>query len=394
MASASAAEFYVGASGFPMNSGTRESPWDLESTLQGKQKVQPGDTIWIAGGTYKHPDRKAGAMGFAVRLAGAQGKPIEVRALPGEHVTLDGGLNVQTPATHIWLRDLEILVSENLTRSRRFEEPGSSPKSYDRPWGGLNVYSGAQCKFINLIIHDNAQGVSWWSASKDSELHGCIIYDNGWEAPDRGHGHAIYTQNLDGTKTISDCIMTGGYGYTLHAYGSSRADVNNYFVVGSICYSAGPFLIGSGKPSHNIKVFTNFLYGVSARLGYNAPYNEDCEVRGNVVADAELAINKYRTVVNEDNLVLAKNSPRPNDTKIILRANRYDPKRAHLVVFNWDKSSVVEIRTRDFLKKGESFRILNPRDLFGRPVFQGKHEGKAISLPMNTEFGAFVLLKD
>jgi hypothetical protein len=59
--------------------------------------------------------------------------------------------------------------------------------------------------------------VSWWAESRDSERYGCLIYDNGWKAPDRGHGHAIYTQNNEGIKTIADCIMTGGYGYTLHA---------------------------------------------------------------------------------------------------------------------------------------------------------------------------------
>lgn len=258
----------------------------------------------------------------------------------------------------------------------------------------MNVYSGTNCKFINLITHDNAQGVSWWSGSKDSELHGCIIYDNGWDAPDRGHGHAIYTQNVDGTKTISDCIMTGGHSYTLHAYGSSRADVNSYFVVGNLCYNAGPFLIGSGKPSHNIKVFTNFLYGVSARLGYNAPYNEDCEVRGNLIVNGELAINKYRRVVNEDNLLLPKSAPRPTANKNVLRMNRYDPNRAHLAVFNWEQAAVVQIPPGGFLKKGDSFRVLNPRDYFGRPIFRGKHEGGALTLPLKDEFAAWVVIKE
>src|SRR5207253_3191665 len=118
---------------------------------------------------------------------------------------------------------------------------------------------------INLVIHDNSQGVSWWSESKDSELYGCILFDNGWAGTDRGHGHAVYTQNKDGTKTIADCIFTGGYGYSLHAYGSSRADVDNYLIVGNIAYNADTFLIGGGKPSHHIRVFENLLYGVPMR---------------------------------------------------------------------------------------------------------------------------------
>ena len=155
--------------------------------------------------------------------------------------------------------------------------PDPSYRNVDRPWGGLNVNTGTGCKFINLVIHDNSQGVSWWSASKDSELYGCLIYDNGWAGTDRGHGHAVYTQNADGTKTIADCVMTGGHGYTLHAYGSPRANVENYFVAGDIAYAANTFLIGGGKPSRHIRVHDNILHGVGMQLGYSAPRNEDCE---------------------------------------------------------------------------------------------------------------------
>ena len=189
--------------------------------------------------------------------------------------------------------------------------PDPSYGNVNRPWGGLNVNTGTGCKFINLVIHDNSQGVSWWTPSKDSELYGCLIYDNGWAGTDRGHGHAIYTQNADGTKTIADCIMTGGHGYTLHAYGSSRADVDNYLVAGNIAYAANTFLIGGGKPSHHIRVHDNILHGVRMQLGYWAPRNEDCEVRDNVVVDAGLRINRFEQVAREGNLVLAKGDAGP-----------------------------------------------------------------------------------
>src|SRR5205085_12458403 len=144
---------------------------------------------------------------------------------------------------------------------------------------------------IGLVIHDCRQGVSFWSNAHDCELHGCIIYDNGWPATDRGHGHAIYTQNKEGTHAITDCIMTGGHAYTLHAYGSRNAYVDNYLVEGNIAYNAGSFLIGGGRPSHNIRVVRNYLYGVSMQIGYNAPFNEACVVRENVIVNGGLSIN-------------------------------------------------------------------------------------------------------
>lgn len=293
---ASAADWQLAPGGSAKGDGTISSPWDLESTLHGKHSVQPGDTVWFSGGTYRNPNRTHGGMGYEIRLAGSAGKPIQLRAMPAERVTLDGGVNIQSPSTFLWLRDLEIIVSENLTGSRRLEEPGSAPKSYDRPWGGLNIF-----------------------------------------------------------------------------------------------YSAGPFLVGGGKPSRNIRVWTNYFYGVPARLGYNAPYNENCEVLGNVIANSNLAINNYKEVLNEGNLIVPTNLARPKGTRVQILPNQYDPRRAHIVIFNWEKNPQVELPVGDFLKRGERFRLLNPRDVFGKPAATGTYDGPIFSPANSAEFAVFIL---
>ena len=388
-----AADWHVAVDGKPDAAGTKEAPWDLESALLGKQKVAPGDTVWIAAGTYKHPDRKLGSPGYTVKLAGEKDKPVHVRAMPGARVTVDGGLSVQPPSTRLWIRDLEILVSENFTMSREVNEPGSHPKSYNRPWGGLNVYTGQGCKYINLVIHDNAQGVSFWSRATDSELYGSIIYDNGWKAPDRGHGHAIYTQNQHGTKTIADCIMTGGYSYTMHAYGSSRAYVDNYLVEGNIAYDAGTFLIGGGRPSRGIRVLGNVLYRVPMQLGYSAPYNEDCEVRNNVIISGDLVVKGFKQVTKEGNQVFDRKTPPPRALSVKTRPNRYDPNRANVAVYTGARQPVILLQPGDFLARGDPYRLMNPRDVYGKPVVSGTFRGGSIRVPMQGEFAAFVLLK-
>jgi hypothetical protein len=381
------AQWYAAPGGTAAGKGTKKVPWDIASALGGKQPVKPGDTVFLLGGTY----RRRPAEQFEVKLAGAEGKPIHVRPAPGERARIDGGLAVHAPSAHLWIWDLELFVSE--PQPKKPVEPGSHPRSFTRPWGGLNVHGGSRCKFINLVIHDCRQGVSWWVGSRDSELYGCVIYDNGWPATDRGHGHAVYTQNADGLKTISDCILTGGHSYTMHAYGSRRASVNNYLVEGNICYRAGPFLIGSGKPSKNIRVRKNYLHGVSMRIGYNAPHNEDCEVRDNVIVNGGLEIVKYRKAVKKDNVVLGKGAKRPPGARVILRPNKYAPGRANLAVFNWDRKPNVAVDASTFLKKGETYRLLSPRNLFGKPVLRGTCDGKPIRVPVAGEFAAFVLIK-
>ncbi len=189
--------------------------------------------------------------------------------------------------------------------------------------------------------------------------------------------------------------MTGGFGYTMHAYGSSRAYVDNYLVEGNIACDGGTFLIGGGRPSRNVRAVENYLYRVNMQIGYSAPHNEDCEIRDNVILGGGLQINKFKIAVKEGNLVLGKNDPRPKDAdvRIVLRPNRYDPDRAHLAVFNWARKPAIDLTPKSFLKTGETYRLMDPRRLYGEPVLSGTFDGKPIRVPLDGEFAAFVLLR-
>jgi hypothetical protein len=385
----SGTEWYVGPNGKPENPGTREAPWDIASSLGGQQKVKSGDTIFLLEGTYKRWPNEL----FEIRLVGTEESPIHVRPAPGSRARIDGGLSVQSPSAHIWVRDLEIFVSE--PRPEKPVSPGSSPADLKRPWGGLHMHGGKNCKYINLIIHNCNQGISCWKGEIDPEIYGCIIYDNGWLGTDRGHGHCIYTQNEDGVKTISNCIMSCLYDgtYTMHAYGSERAYVDNFLVEQNICYDKGPFLIGGGRPSRNIRVFSNYLCDVGMRIGYNAPYNENCEVRDNIVVNGGLEIVKYRQAVQRDNLIVGRNQTRPAGAKTILLPNRFDPNRAHLAVYDFGGQKQIEVSTAPFLKTGDAFHLMDPKNLFGDPVARGECRANAIRVSMKGEFAVFVVLK-
>jgi len=385
----SASQWYVAPDGKSSNSGAQQAPWDITSALDGKQKVAAGDTIYLLAGTYRRRPKEL----YEIRLAGAEKAPIHIRPKPGERVRIDGGFSVQSPSAHVWIRDIEIFVSER--RPEKPVSPGSHPADLNRPAGGLHMYAGKNCKYINLVIHDCNQGISCWKGEIDPEIYGCLIYGNGWLGTDRGHGHCIYTQNNGGVKTISNCIMSCRYDgtYTVHAYGSERAYVNNFLVEENICYDKGPFLIGGGRPSHNIRVFKNYLHGVSMRIGYAAPYNENCELRDNVIVNGSLDIVRYREVSQEDNLVIKRGQEAPSRTESFLLPNRFDRNRAHLAVYNWDGSEKIDVAAAPFLKDGDPYRVMDPQNLFGSPIDQGRCQGGTINIPVKGEFGVFVILK-
>jgi hypothetical protein len=181
--------------------------------------------------------------------------------------------------------------------------------------------------------------------------------------------------------------------YTVHAYGSEQAYVNNFLLEENICYNRGPFLIGGGRPSRNIRVLKNYLYGIDMRIGYAAPYNENCEVRDNVIVNGELNISRYRQVAQQGNVIITKGQERPQAVKGLLLPNRYDQNRAHLVIYNWEKAETIEVRAAPFLRDGDSYRLMDPQDFFGPPVAEGRCRGETIRVPVKGEFGVFVVLK-
>src|ERR1700736_1218232 len=63
---AQAADRYVAENGTPGGDGTISRPWDLQTALNHPAAVQPGDTIWVRGGTYRAPS----SNGFAGYLHG------------------------------------------------------------------------------------------------------------------------------------------------------------------------------------------------------------------------------------------------------------------------------------------------------------------------------------
>ena len=289
LSAAQATEFFVAPDGRADGDGSRQRPLDLATALSSSSLAKPGDAVWLLGGTYRG--------GFASKLRGKEGAPITVRQYPGQRATIDcqppPGANqsslfaVEGEWTDYW--GFEVTCSDP---KRVTQITGSSPSDINR--GGISCV-GAHIRFINLVVHDTAQGFGFWSGGEGGEIYGCIIYNNGWKGPDRGHGHAIYAQNKEGIKRLVDNIMFNQFSHGVHVYGSSRAFLRGFHLEGNVSFNNGclagenerapNILVGGGSPAERITVISNYTYhnGLSAtsvRLGYDA-VNEDVIATGN-----------------------------------------------------------------------------------------------------------------
>ena len=102
----------------------------------------------------------------------------------------------------------------------------------------------------------------------DAELYGNIVYYNGWDGTDRGHGHGVYVQNQNGAKTMTDNIVFDQFGWGFHAYAESGF-VNNLTFDGNFSFNNGAssrsgftnnFLVQAGNPAQNPVLQNNASY--------------------------------------------------------------------------------------------------------------------------------------
>lgn len=337
------------------------SPWDLQTALNQPASVQPGDTIWLRGGTY------AGI--FNSLLQGSSTAPIYVRQYQGERATIDGGtagggvdvLNVNPPSTYVWFMDFEVKASPT---TRTSPSAGSAIANFP---GGIYITS-PDVKFIHVIVHDTGQGFSFWQGATDSELYGNIDYFNGWDAPDHGHGHGIYTQNAAGQKWITNNIILNQFGLGLQAYGSSAAPLLNYRVAGNTFFDNGvlsivrpneyEILIGGGQVAENPIVQNNYTYSGNSHSDNAMGYAAGCDdgvLQNNYFGGGFLTFNCTNTTVTGntfDGGTTFTPSEYPDNTYLTqpptgvityVQPNQYEPGRANVTVYNWDNDATVAV---------------------------------------------------
>lgn len=437
-AAAGAAEWYVSPDGQDRNTGAKDSPWCF-GCLSGKSfYVKPGDTVWLKGGVYSGT--------FSVSLRGTAENPIILRAAPRERATLECPPSatecVEVTGQHTWLWGVEIRMTPV---NRRW--PAGMGVAIQQVRG-----AGVGFRLINSIIHDTGQGVGLWEPAEDSEIYGTLIYFNGNDGSDRGHGHGIYVQNRNGTKKIADNIVWGNYSHGLHAY-TENGFIDHIVMEGNIAFENGSIsakgrarnlLYGGAKQggAQNCVVVNNFTYYTEQGGGNDVGYRKGCTavtVSGNrFISPGGTALsldNELNEMTVENNVFwggTTQRNPentadapfgeseypnntflqsRPSQSEVFVRPNRYEPGRANIVVYNWESRDTVSVDLSALLAEGAPFEIRDAQNFFGPPVVSGVYPGGAIELPMTltdvsaitgvapvvaqhtpAEFGAFILL--
>lgn len=391
-----------------------------------KSGIGAGDTLLLPGGVY--PGK------FQIDLRGEPGRPVVIRSVPGETAILKRTVFLSDFCHDLVLMDIEITGDLTATSRRVAGKKGSNAADVGTEDGIIvGAKPNAGIKLINLVIHDMpGDAMSLWVRGMNTEAYGNILYNNGWDGPDRGHGHGIYTQNDAGLKIIEDNICfknLGGVGIKVY---TETSRIRNYHIEGNVVFGNNMFLLGGLKPVFNLTLKDNYMGEHSnMALGYVPDTsNINLDATGNYLwntkisrwrnvrfthnkifgdfgisyngmrdfSDYRFDSNAYYVTGKFNCLGVAMDFPsmqqmgfeangyamnhNPDTNEVIVRSNKYETGRAHIIVYNWKLSSQIMADLSGVLKEGDEFEIRDVQNLHGKPVVKGIYRKNKISIPM------------
>ena len=440
-----AADYFVATNGLPFGDGSPDNPLDLATAISGTSPAGPGDTIYMRGGVYLgiFTSDLRGSTSNYVTLSGFPGERAIIDGnVNGNGTTAVSIFTIRTNGAWSIYRDFETTYSYT-NRQVGFGLPAGvydyAPNSklinlivYDTGLGiGLwneavnSEMTGCLIYNIGFQLQNQGNGHSLYSqnSSGTKQVADNILCNS------FGFGMNIYTEGgqIRGYDLQGNiCINAGG------SAAQTGVRSPNIFV-------------GGNPPAARINVVSNYTFqnlntfGGGVALSYTSTNNIDCSVRDNcfVGGNRVFIAEYYNQMVFSNNFLhgiledLVTTGPHdrwtnsfwnfnryhggdsapfvdgksartyegwrgfsgadanstyttalPTGTQVFVRPNRYEPRRAHIAVYNWDDRDTVQVDVSNVLRSGDAFEVRNAQDFFAPPVLTGIYTVLPITLPM------------
>ena len=422
---------YVAPTGTSAARGTHADPWDLATALAGANgQVRPGDTVWLRGGVYAGTDLRTD-------LVGTPAARITFRQVPGERATIDGRLLARGAYLTFWGfeitqsdplahpetqlldartdhgRFINLVLHDGNTHGVNFWTPGVDAELYgcivynngthENLDHGVYVHNEVGVKRLvdNVFFANYARGIQVYASSSNEilrnvQVEGNVAFNNG----------TISRRSTRVNLLISARARTEGMTAVANMLFFSDAEGSN-------------IRLGHYAPSYNGDVLVRDNYAVGGAVGLEMPVRwEQAVVEGNTLVGAEEFVrldhalpasravrwrgNRYGgaasayawrvggrrhdfasfrrvTGLGRDDHLLDSTLSEP---VVFVRPNKYEPGRAHIVVYNGERRPAVAIDVSEVLRPGDRYDVRNVQALFELPVTSGTYRGGSILLPM------------
>lgn len=395
--------------------GSFSNPWDLATAFSAPQLVA-GRRLNLRGGTYSND--------FLISFSdGENGNLITIQPFGQENPLIDG--SITTAPDYLLLRNLHIRDADFTDRTTL--ESGSNPS--DIPLHNAVQVNASHIELRDCVIENSRQGIYKNSTTLNLTIDGCIVFHNGWDAPDRPHGHGCYLTGQFGTVKNSIFFSNFEFGIKIYDEGVVRPAIDDFTVEDNICFNnsvlagqvgtRGDILFGHNNLNFNRPIVRrNYTYQLAEymipdvggksntnHIGYNKAFY-DAVVTDNYFPNGLVILDSEEwgsTFLDYQNNVTA-----PEETNrvfvIPVRA------RAHVAVYNWELLDSVIVDVSGVFSVGDSINVINVQDYFmdiqeltvagdGTITINMQAENRTVAAPVAwtapattfPRFGAFVL---
>jgi len=422
--------YYAAPDGRPLASGTKDDPWDLGTALAGAAgRVRPGDTVWLRGGVYRGTDLRTDLRGTAAQR-------ITFRQRPGERATIDGRLLARGAYLDFWgfeitqsdpLAHPEIQLLDARTDHGRF----INLVLHDANTHGVNFWTpGVDAELYGCIVYNNGthenldHGAYVHNESGVKRLMDNVFFANyarGIQVYASAANDALRNVQVEGNVSFNNGTISRG-STRVNLLISARVRTEGMTAVGNMLFfsdgQGSNIRLGHYAPAYNGDVQVRDNYAAGGAVGLEMPVRWDqAVVEDNTLVGAEDLVsldpaprrdavrwrgNRYGgmasarawrvgsrrhdfetfrrlTGLGRDDRVLGDAAPAP---AVFVRPNKYEPGRAHIVVYNWGQRRAVAVDVHGVLRPGDRYELRNVQALFGLPVTSGVYRGDSILVPM------------
>ena len=445
-----AADFYVSANASATGSGSLADPVTLANAIfQSRSPAKPGDTLWLRGGTYRGPFQAYlyGQTGKPITIRQYPGERAVIDGNGSSDVTLyiyGGGtvwrdievVNSSTDRTAGAGRPAGVYVEGFSTKLINCVVHdvglgvGFWTAATDSEMSGCLIYNVGFEKADNV---GNGHSVYSQNDTGTKTIHDNILCNS------FGFGFNIYTENQQirgydlqgnisfnaGASSISDHRYSNLFIGGLNP--AARINVVSNFTYTAIGRDGAGARFSYGQPDNQDIVCTDNIF-IGSDIAFQARYWHTANVQRNVIYTSPSQTllwagpfnilssgsiwnnNQYygvgtksfqagesttsfydfagwKSYSGRDQNSTAS-SGGPTGVRTVVRPNKYEPKRGHVAIYNWDQLNRVAVDVSGILQPGDRFEVRNAQNYFGAPVLSGTYIGVPLLLPTTNLYAA------
>ena len=79
-----------------------------------------------------------------------------------------------------------------------------------------------------------------------------------------------------------------------------------------------------------------------------------------------------------------------------MRENKYEPDRAHLIIYNWSDADTITVDMNDLWSEDANeyaYRVVNVENIWGEPAVEGTLTNGTIEVPLHGEFACYLVTR-